>query len=159
MVFFININCHRRVAHLQSFKFRSIRYSEPDRVDLAAAFGANIDERELMVMGTSSSMSSSSLTPTGTSQPKNPISLRLYKVLSTNFDDLATREALGTLSDLYGADSVETYPGEYASKARRNLRRDMENKLAESSHHFVKALGEVDLVRFSCPLVALQCSR
>ncbi|KAJ2923760.1 hypothetical protein H1R20_g13342, partial [Candolleomyces eurysporus] len=93
-------------------------------------------------------MSSSSLTPTGTSQTKNPISLRLYKVLSTNFDDLATREALGTLSDLYGAsgsNSAETYPGEYAAKARRNLRRDMENKLAESSHHFVKALGEVDL--------------
>jgi hypothetical protein len=96
--------------------------------------------------------SSSSLTPTGASQTKNPISPRLYKVLSTNFDDLATREALGTLSDLYGASggadsAVETHPGEYASKARRNLRRDMENKLAESIHHFVKALGEVDIVR------------
>ncbi|KAJ2912469.1 hypothetical protein MD484_g7951, partial [Candolleomyces efflorescens] len=96
--------------------------------------------------------SSSSLTPSSTSQPKNPISVRLYKVLSTNFDDLATREALGTLSDLYASpnvtshdDSNETHPGEYAAKARRNLRRDMESKLAESSHHFVKALGEVDL--------------
>jgi len=31
----------------------------------------------------------------------NPVSLRLYKVLSTNFDDEDTRQALGTLSDLY----------------------------------------------------------
>jgi hypothetical protein len=66
--------------------------------------------------------------------------------------DSSTREALGTLSDLYGAtggadSAVESHPGEYASKAQRNLRRDMENKLAESSHHFVKALGEVGLVR------------
>ena len=82
--------------------------------------------------------------------------MRLYKVLSTNFDDLATREALGTLSDLYASpnvtnhdDSNETHPGEYAAKARRNLRRDMESKLAESSHHFVQALGEVDLVRLA----------
>jgi len=43
--------------------------------------------------------SSSSWTP----QPRNPISTRLYKVLSTNFDDQATREALGTLSEVYAS--------------------------------------------------------
>jgi conserved oligomeric Golgi complex subunit 6 len=32
---------------------------------------------------------------------RNPVSLRLYKVLGATFEDEATREALGTLSDLY----------------------------------------------------------
>ena len=32
---------------------------------------------------------------------RNPVSLRLYKVLGATFDDDATREALSTLSDLY----------------------------------------------------------
>lgn len=35
------------------------------------------------------------------SHTRNPVALRLYKVLSTNFEDAATREALQTLSDLY----------------------------------------------------------
>jgi len=35
------------------------------------------------------------------SQPQNPLSIRLYKVLATNFDDGSTKEALDTLSSLY----------------------------------------------------------
>ncbi|KIM86455.1 hypothetical protein PILCRDRAFT_327206 [Piloderma croceum F 1598] len=117
-------------------------------------------------------------------QSRNPISLRLYKVLGTNFNDEASREALRTLSDLYvsvpppgslkgkeiqrdsdevedddaeddvlwGKSSVaandcgflENIPGESASMARKNLRRDMENKLAEGSRQFLEAFGEVD---------------
>ena len=48
-----------------------------------------------------------SASPTATLGPepklssKNPVSVRLYKVLGTNLDDHATREALQTLSDLY----------------------------------------------------------
>ena len=109
------------------------------------------------------------------SQPRNPVSLRLYKVLSTNFDDNDTRQALGTLSELYATpkskdtlavvedlddddevfcDSVdasttalaESVPGESAVKARKYLRRDMENKLTEGSKKFLQALGEVDSV-------------
>ena len=109
----------------------------------------------------------------GISQPRNPVSLRLYKVLSTNFDDEDTRQALGTLSDLYaipkGKDTlavveelddevlndsvdaptmlVESVPGESAAKARKYLRRDMENRLTEGSRKFLEALGEVDSVR------------
>ena len=120
----------------------------------------------------------------GVSQPRNPVSLRLYKVLSTNFDDEDTRQALGTLSELYATpkskdpmvvvedvddevlyDSVdgshtsttvlaESVPGESAAKARKYLRRDMENKLAEGSRKFLDALGEVDSVsRCSFPQV------
>jgi hypothetical protein len=125
------------------------------------------------------------------------VSLRLYKVLSTNFDDEEMREALSTLSDLYATPSpssppttstkaksselqqtvtvsvgddrdeeqalhdvdmaptavtpapavlVEVVPGESAARARKNLRRDMENQLAEGSNKFLEALGEVDAV-------------
>ncbi|KAK7064568.1 E3 ubiquitin-protein ligase PEP5 [Favolaschia claudopus] len=110
-------------------------------------------------------------------QSRNPISLRLYKVLGTNFDDEATKEALQTLSELYATTTsasqgkevarnleeneledewtkpsgaaveellAETVPGESAARARKNLRRDMERKLAEGSHQFLKAFGEVD---------------
>jgi len=109
------------------------------------------------------------------SQPRNPVSLRLYKVLSTNFDDEDTRQALGTLSELYATpkgkdtlavvedvddealyDSVdgsyastmleESVPGESAAKARKYLRKDMENKLTEGSRKFLEALGQVDSV-------------
>lgn len=125
-----------------------------------------------------SSVASSTLFPTVKQnasntpiQGKNPIALRLYKILGTNFDDGATREALQTLSEFYkhSGTSKKTLPGssleykhdedlgttrkpavfnavsgELAARARKNLRRDMENKLAEGSQQFLKALGEVD---------------
>ncbi|KAF7966770.1 hypothetical protein HWV62_37065 [Athelia sp. TMB] len=126
----------------------------------------------------------SPISPGAALTQRNPISLRLYKVLGTNFTDEATKEALRTLSDLYvlpppttskadetqhdaddfdeddaeedgsmqspffvptGPDSfAEAVPGESAVRARKNLRRDMENKLAEGSQQFLKAFGEVD---------------
>ncbi|KAL0946384.1 hypothetical protein HGRIS_012614 [Hohenbuehelia grisea] len=123
-------------------------------------------------MSTASPIPSSS---SYSSQTRNPLSTRLYKILGTNFGDEATKEALQTLSELYtthptltkgkqaerradawedddgeahNADSsshlAEAVPGESAARARRNLRRDMENKLAEGSRQFLEALGEVD---------------
>ena len=113
-------------------------------------------------------------------QARNPVSLRLYKVLGSNFEDDATKEALRTLSELYttpepssikdhaqldlGDGNIpdpdeernansrpeytlsETVPGESAARARKNLRRDMEAKLAEGSRLFLTAFGEVDEV-------------
>lgn len=126
---------------------------------------------------TPSPSSTPSLTPRKAStaaQSRSPVSLRLYKVLGTNFDDEATREALRTLSDLYATpshgkgkavqrgddeldgddeesrvrskDATELPSGESAAHARRNLRKDMEQKLAEGSRHFLAAFGEVDQV-------------
>jgi hypothetical protein len=117
---------------------------------------------------------------------RNPISLRLYKILGTKYSDSATIEALRTLSDLYytpvqtlgkakekekdpddldegedldcaedadlasptkPAKSDQTFrenvPGETAMRARKNLQRDMELKLAEGSQQFLGALEEV----------------
>ena len=108
----------------------------------------------------------------GVSQSRNPVSLRLYKVLSTNFDDEDTQQALGTLSDLYvtpkskdalvvvedvddevfcdSTDGLsvlaEAVPGESTAKARKYLWKDMESRLAEGSRKFLEALGEVDSV-------------
>jgi conserved oligomeric Golgi complex subunit 6 len=131
---------------------------------------------------------------------QNPLSLRLYKVLAANFDDDATKEALGTLTELYAPtptpvvaaktkgkefrqekvesdedqddDSFEdgggttekvangnvppvTQPvsGEIAANARKNLRRDVESKLTESSRRFLTAFAEVDKVCHSVLLL------
>jgi len=106
--------------------------------------------------------------------------------LGTNFDDEGTRQALKTVSELYGPSSAthltsrkpikpgtdsdsdeneeqdtnatqnafaDTFlgsaniPGDTAARARKHLRRDVENKLTEASHKFLKAFGEVDQVR------------
>jgi conserved oligomeric Golgi complex subunit 6 len=126
----------------------------------------------------------------------NPISLRLNKVLGTNFNDKATREALETLSALYcppppatststssqvpsspppptrtgaantvtvggggglwsiGKDGLptETVPGESAARARKNLKVDMELKLAEESQRFLDAFEDVEQVRWFATL-------
>ncbi|KAL1761228.1 oligomeric Golgi complex subunit 6 [Schizophyllum commune] len=119
-------------------------------------------------------LSSESRVPSSSGQPKNPVSLPLYKVLSTRFDDESTREALQTLSELYtipskgkeiareeepeadredevprptqakDASLKELIPGESAARARKHLRKDMESKLAEGSRAFLQAFAEVD---------------
>ena len=53
------------------------------------------------VPGSASSSKSLDEKSKSSSTPRNPISLRLYKILGTNYDDPATREALHTLSELY----------------------------------------------------------
>ena len=120
-----------------------------------------------------------------TPSSRNPAALRLYKILGTNFDDEGTRQALKTVSELYGPSSAShpisqkpvkpsadsdsdeeqdanttqntfagtflgsaTVPGDTAARARKHLRRDVENKLTEASHKFLKAFGEVDQVHF-----------
>ena len=50
----------------------------------------------------------------------------------------------------------ETVPGEIAANARKNLRRDVESKLAESSRRFLTAFAEVDKV---CCNYGPTCSR
>ncbi|KAL7409891.1 oligomeric Golgi complex subunit 6 [Mrakia frigida] len=114
---------------------------------------------------TSTSTSSSSAVPprrtsttTGPTTSRNPISLRLYKVLASSFDDPSSREALETVSDFYvggqgsksihsegaGAGSLSTGEDGAAERARRFLRRDGEEKLAEGSRKFLAAFGDVD---------------
>ncbi|KAF8548578.1 oligomeric complex COG6 [Imleria badia] len=123
-------------------------------------------------------------TPSPTPSSRNPITLRLRKILGTTFTDPTTTEALQTLSHLYSTpstsvtahvqspeqnanaddddddswsdlDSEGTAPRDGASghtnvsnetavRARKNLQKDLENKLAEGSQHFLKAFGEVD---------------
>ena len=114
---------------------------------------------------------------------RNPVALRLYKVLGASFDDDATREALATLSELYSRPSASKGkevqrdtdadaendstrlppgaskrvggplsfldgppPGETAARARKNLRRDIETKLADGCQKLLMVCGEVDQV-------------
>ncbi|KAE9384073.1 hypothetical protein BT96DRAFT_950821 [Gymnopus androsaceus JB14] len=47
---------------------------------------------------------------------RNPVSLRLYKVLGTNYDDESSREGLQTLSELYASTSSTNFKGKEISK-------------------------------------------
>ncbi|KAI0929236.1 hypothetical protein AcW1_006229 [Taiwanofungus camphoratus] len=49
-----------------------------------------------------------------------------------------------TKSQVNGPLVGEVVPGDIAARARKNLRRDVESKLAESSRKFLQAFGEVD---------------
>ncbi|CAE6466721.1 unnamed protein product [Rhizoctonia solani] len=139
-------------------------------------------------------LNTSSLSPTnrkssGTTSPatRNPLSLRIYKVLGANFDDPSTREAFEALVEYYppendsysinkhdstkaatGADSdsdtedendpwairwparaqsapvIGSGPGTTAARARQNLQRDVEGRLADGGRKFLEAFGEVD---------------
>jgi hypothetical protein len=102
----------------------------------------------------------------------NPISLRIYKAIGTNFDDRASREALEIASSFYSskgkgkatvaADADDagspsdpddlvparrTLRGQSAAMARKHLKRDVEARLAGGSQRFLEAFGEVDKVR------------
>ena len=142
-----------------------------------------------MSLRSSSSTSTSQNNASTPTQPsRNPITLRLRKILGTKFTDQATIEALQTLSELYSisspvhlqqqrdggdfddddddwndSDSKEPQhqqqdqpqpndaADETASRARKNMQRDLEKKLTQGSQHFLKAFGEVDQVCYrSC---------
>lgn len=106
------------------------------------------------------------------SSSKNPIALRLYKVLGTNYDDPAIRESLLALSKFY-----QTAPGlaseaisepdstgtgfddalerqkpvieansESVALVRKNLKHDLQTRLEAGSHKFLKAFEVVDQV-------------
>ncbi|KZT59179.1 oligomeric complex COG6 [Calocera cornea HHB12733] len=71
----------------------------------------------------------------------NPLTLRLYKVLGSSYSDPATYEALTTISEFYG-DAADS--GGTAARARKTLRKDTEERLAEGSRRFLDAFGEVN---------------
>ncbi|EIW66514.1 hypothetical protein TREMEDRAFT_34802 [Tremella mesenterica DSM 1558] len=93
----------------------------------------------------------------------NPISLRIYKAITTSFDDSSSREALEIASSFYtprvdkGKGKAEEYEldedelprrrtlkGQSAATARKYLKRDVEGKLAGGAQKFLEAFGEVD---------------
>ena len=137
-----------------------------------------------LAISTSTSSPSTQHAPLPTPSSRNPITLRLRKILGTTFTDPATTEALQTLSHLYstpptsgvaashvqspehdtndddnssdldsegtaprdGEPGYADIPNDTAARVRKNLQRDLENKLAEGSQHFLKAFREVDQV-------------
>lgn len=100
--------------------------------------------------------------PAPAASRNNPISLRIYKAIGTNFDDRSSREALELASSFYSAKGKEravggeeeeeivpvrrTLKGQSAASARRNLKRDVEARLAGGAERFLEAFGEVDKV-------------
>lgn len=117
------------------------------------------------LLTTSVASTSSTSTPAPAVSRNNPISLRIYKAIGTNFDDRASREALEIASSFYSSkgkgrassqdededeDNVvpvrRTLKGQSAAAARKNLKRDVEARLAGGSQQFLEAFGEVDKV-------------
>ncbi len=101
---------------------------------------------------------------------RNPVSLRLYKIIGTNHDDNATRKALDILSELYQAPDPDSkakthspYSGAVkeqatyhpttslhdstVAKARRNLKRDVESRATRDSREFLRVFKQVNNVR------------
>ncbi|KZT08863.1 uncharacterized protein LAESUDRAFT_757046, partial [Laetiporus sulphureus 93-53] len=66
-----------------------------------------------------------------------------------DLDETDTSRISGKLA-ASGAVPAHDISGDIAARARRNLRRDVESKLAESSRKFLLAFGEVDkvIIRF-----------
>lgn len=132
----------------------------------------------------SSNRKASAGTPTAT---RNPLFLRIYKVLGANFDDPSTREAFETLVEYYPPETEPNVAAKYdvskgvpdvdsssdaedecdpwaikwpvkvqpltavgpgvnttAARARQNLQRDVEGRLADGGKKFLEAFAEVD---------------
>ncbi|KAF8606493.1 oligomeric complex COG6 [Ceratobasidium sp. AG-I] len=99
-------------------------------------------------------LTSSSRKVSGSTQStsRNPLSLRIYKVLGANFDDPSTREAFETLAEYYPPEkppnkttsAVVPEVGTTAARARQTLQRDVEGILADEGQKFLKAFAEVD---------------
>ncbi len=61
-------------------------------------------------------------------------------------EDDDTKEDANTKLPAQSPALAETVPGETAARARKNLKKDVESKLAESSRRFLTAFAEVDKV-------------
>ena len=90
---------------------------------------------------TAISPSSSRIPSLSSPQSQNPISLRLYKVLSANFDDDATREALDTLAELYAPSTKGTKSKEVKADAEADG--DAEEELDVTGGSVLKPMGVV----------------
>ena len=91
---------------------------------------------------TAISPSSSRIPSLSSPQSQNPISLRLYKVLSANFDDDATREALDTLAELYAPSTTKGTKGKEV-KTDAEADGDAEEELDVTGGSVLKPMGMV----------------
>ncbi|GAA5973964.1 hypothetical protein JCM11641_001246 [Rhodosporidiobolus odoratus] len=99
---------------------------------------------------TASAFASPSLT---TSTSRNPLHLKVQRLLSANLEDTGTRAALDTLGELERGDeedaaapSQTTGPSRGIGTAlkRGGLRKEVEGKMAEGSREFLEAFSEVN---------------
>jgi hypothetical protein len=101
---------------------------------------------------TTSAFASPSLTTTTT---RNPISLKVQRLLSANLEDAGTRAALDTLGELERGEQTperavggsSTGRGISSALKRGGLRKEVDGKMAEGSREFLDAFSEVNDVR------------
>ena len=77
---------------------------------------------------------------TPTALARNPLHLKVNRILSANFEDSGTRTALDTLGEF----QLESDTVQLASKGK--LRKHVEARMASGSNQFLQAFGEVNQV-------------
>lgn len=86
-------------------------------------------------------------------QGRNPLTLKVNRLISANLEDAGTRAALDTLGEFESALSVEDGANRRANKAnqaigvalrRGGLRKEVEGRMAEGSREFLAAFSEVN---------------
>ena len=96
-----------------------------------------------------SSPSSSALPTSTTSSTRNPLHLKVNRLLSSHLEDAGTRAALDTLGELElqeGRDAAGGVGGErpIAEGLRRGgLRKEVDKRMAKGSRDFLDAFGEL----------------
>jgi hypothetical protein len=87
--------------------------------------------------------------PSSTAHPLSRKHAKSSPDSDSDEEDKDTGAMQNTFADTFlGSANV---PGDTAARARKHLRRDVEDKLTEASHKFLKAFGGVDQVRFVRP--------
>lgn len=94
-----------------------------------------------------------------TSTTRNPLHLKVNRLLSANLDDASTRAALDTLGEFESSgstlidndlnDNKKGTGGIGAALRRGGLRKEVEGRMAEGSKEFLEAFSEVNDVRSS----------
>jgi len=86
------------------------------------------------------------------SSTRNPLNLKVHRLLSSNLEDAGTRAALDTLGELEKAEleSDKSAQGRgigAALKRGTGLRKEVDGRMAQGSKEFLQAFSEVNDVR------------
>ncbi|GAA5834551.1 hypothetical protein JCM11251_007038 [Rhodosporidiobolus azoricus] len=103
----------------------------------------------------SSNISTFASPSTSTSTARNPLHLKVQRLLSANFEDAGTRAALDTLGELERGEGMTGNAGSKAAPPARGggigtalkrggLRKEVDGKMAEGSKEFLDAFSEVN---------------
>lgn len=93
-------------------------------------------------------------TTSGTASNRNPLNLKVSRLLSANLQDAATRAALDTLgqfeADDPAASSSSNKDGIGRALRRGGLRKEVDKRMAQGSRQFLDAFSDINEVSYDC---------